>query len=433
MNATYAKACELFPGGVNSPVRACRSVGITPPIVVSANRDVFWDCEGREFIDFCGSWGALIHGHSHPRIVKAICLAASKGSSYGLTSIQEIAFATDLLSFLGLAQHKVRFVSSGTEAAMTAVRLARGITHRPIIIKFTGAYHGHADSLLGGVSITSENLDSLTMILQQEIMDSMLLTLPYNDLEVFCGVMECVGERVAGVIFEPICANMGVVLPKPGFLEVIIEKCCHFGSLSIMDEVVTGFRLGFGGARDTLKHTADITIYGKILGGGTPVAAVVAHKEVLDHLMPDGMVFQAGTLSGNALAMAAGYASIHLCREENFYNSLQHLADVFYCPIEEAISTQGLPVSLVYQGSMFSLFFAGTAPQNFNEVKASDEQKFQEFYREIFNNNVYLSPSPLEVNFISAVHTEEHLIYAQGVILDTLIKVFHGVSSQRSL
>nr|CRI41144.1 Glutamate-1-semialdehyde 2,1-aminomutase [Chlamydia pneumoniae]CRI72780.1 Glutamate-1-semialdehyde 2,1-aminomutase [Chlamydia pneumoniae] len=427
---TFEEACQVFPGGVNSPVRACRSVGVTPPIVSSAQGDIFLDTHGREFIDFCGGWGALIHGHSHPKIVKAIQKTALKGTSYGLTSEEEILFATMLLSSLKLKEHKIRFVSSGTEATMTAVRLARGITNRSIIIKFIGGYHGHADTLLGGISTTEETIDNLTSLIHTPSPHSLLISLPYNNSQILHHVMEALGPQVAGIIFEPICANMGIVLPKAEFLDDIIELCKRFGSLSIMDEVVTGFRVAFQGAKDIFNLSPDITIYGKILGGGLPAAALVGHRSILDHLMPEGTIFQAGTMSGNFLAMATGHAAIQLCQSEGFYDHLSQLEALFYSPIEEEIRSQGFPVSLVHQGTMFSLFFTESAPTNFDEAKNSDVEKFQTFYSEVFDNGVYLSPSPLEANFISSAHTEENLTYAQNIIIDSLIKIFDS-SAQR--
>ncbi|WP_100933973.1 glutamate-1-semialdehyde 2,1-aminomutase [Candidatus Chlamydia corallus] len=421
---TFEEACQVFPGGVNSPVRACRSVGVTPPIVSSAQGDSFLDSQGREFIDFCGGWGALIHGHSHPKIVEAIHKAALKGTSYGLTSEEEILFAKTLLSSLKLEEHKIRFVSSGTEATMTAVRLARGITNRPIIIKFIGGYHGHADTLLEGISITEKNIENLSLLINTPCPSHLLLSLPYNNTEILNHVMESLGSEVAGIIFEPVCANMGVILPQLKFLDCIIELSKHFGSLSIMDEVVTGFRLAFDGAKAIFKLSPDITIYGKILGGGMPAAAVVAHRLILDQLMPEGTIFQAGTMSGNLLAMAAGYAATQLCQSEGFYHDLSQLEALFYSPIEEEIRSQGFPVFLAHQGTMFSLFFNESAPRNFDEAKSSDLKKFQTFYREVFANGIYLSPSPFEANFISSAHTEENLTYAQNIVIDSLIKIF---------
>lgn len=421
ISVAYSEACQVFPGGVNSPVRACRSIGICPPIVVSAQGDIFIDSKGREFIDFCGSWGALIHGHGHPEITSAISMAASQGASYGLTSFMEISFAKALLNSLGLQGHKVRFVSTGTEAAMTAVRLARSITQRTVILKFSGGYHGHADVFLYEREISHETLDSLRDL---DFSSSMVLALPYNDLELFQSVMACIGEYVAGVIFEPVCANMGVIPPLPGFLEGVITTCRFYKSLTIMDEVVTGFRLALGGAREVFHLHPDIAIYGKILGGGAPVAAIVAPTEILDHLMPEGKVFQAGTFSGNSLSMAAGKRSLELCQEEGFYSRLKEIETFFYQPIEEAIVSRNFPVSLSRQRSMFSLFFTRHIPKNIDEARHVDLLAFQEFYRLAFHDGVYLSPSPLEASFLSSAHTEENLTYARNVIIDSLIKVF---------
>lgn len=425
---TYSEACKYFPGGVNSPVRACRIVGIVPPIVSKASRDVFTDSFGKDYIDFCGSWGSLIHGHSHPQIVEAIVHNASLGTSFGLTSENEVACASVLFSLLGCKEYKVRFVSSGTEATMTAVRLACGITSRTVIIRFSGGYHGHADVLLSGVHINEENLFSLTSIVDTHRSVSsglpLTLVLPYNDLQLFQEVMDCIGSLVACVIFEPVCANMGVVLPSPGFLEGILSACRRFSALSIADEVVTGFRLGRKGACGEFSLVPDIAVYGKILGGGMAVAAVVAHHTILDHLQPLGSVFQAGTLSGNPLAMAAGKASLELCNLPRFYENLCALASDFFLPIQEEIVSKGFPVSLVHTGSMFTFFFRETPPRQFSEVQQSDFLRFGKFYRQVFSRGVYLSPSPVEASFLSAVHSQENLVYTQNVLIDSLRNCF---------
>ncbi|EPP37341.1 Glutamate-1-semialdehyde 2,1-aminomutase [Chlamydia avium] len=428
MVMTYSEACKYFPGGVNSPVRACRVVGIEPPIVSKAYRDVFTDSQGKDYIDFCNSWGSLIHGHSHPQIIETISHYSSLGISYGLTSEHEIAFASTLLSVLGYEEHKVRFVSSGTEATMTAVRLACGITARSVIIKFSGCYHGHADVLLSGISINEENISSLISIIDTYRSSRhylpLTLILPYNDLPLFHEVMNLIGDLVACVIFEPVCANMGVILPVPGFLEGILATCRRFSSLSIVDEVVTGFRLGLRGACEKFSLVPDITVYGKILGGGMAVASLVAHQQILDHLQPSGSVFQAGTLSGNPIAMAVGKASIGLCSVPGFYDALNTLALEFFSPIQAEILSRGFPVSLVYAGSMFTFFFSETPPNSFSEAQQSDISRFGKFYRQAFSRGVYLSPSPLEASFLSSIHSRENLAYTQNVLIDSLSDCF---------
>ncbi|BAE81146.1 glutamate-1-semialdehyde 2,1-aminomutase [Chlamydia felis Fe/C-56] len=428
---TYAEACRYFPGGVNSPIRACLPVRIVPPIVSSACRDIFIDSFGNNFIDFCGSWGSLIHGHSHPKILDAICNAASHGTSYGLTSENEISLASTLFSCLDLEDYKLRFVSSGTEATMTAVRLACGVTKCSIIVKFLGCYHGHADVLLKGISVDENNLQNVAHIVDTYFAGQpclpLTLILPYNDVMIFEEVMHQIGERVACVIFEPICINMGVILPKHGFIESILAMCRRYSALSIMDEVVTGFRMGIRGMRSIMDVTADITVYGKILGGGMPVAALLAHQNIMDHLLPLGTVFQAGTLSGNPVAMAAGKASIELCCEPNFYSKLENLTEGFLSPIEEIIRSKGFPVSLVRSGSMFSFFFRDTPPANLSEVQQCDQERFGLFYRQAFSLGVYLSPASTEASFISSVHSRENLAYTQNVLIDSLVKSFDNV------
>lgn len=404
---TYGEACLYFPGGVNSPVRACKSVGITPPIVSRAYKDSFVDSSGKHYIDFCGSWGSLIHGHSHPEIEAALTEALPLGCSYGLTSEVEVRFAKLLLDSLGLPHHRIRFVSSGTEAAMTAVRLAKGVTQRRLCIKFVGCYHGHADSLMQGESPSKNPSREL-------------LEVPYNDLDTFQETMFLLGDSVAGVIFEPVCANMGVVLPEPQFLEKVITLCRKYSALSIMDEVVTGFRLSLGGAGEAFELFPDIVIYGKILGGGLPVAAVVAHKNIMNYLAPDGPVFQAGTLSGNPLAMVAGLTSISMCRRDGFYQKLAQLENIFFSPLKEAIVKKGFPISLVHSRSMFSLFFSPNAPKQLTTVQQTEIQAFRTFYQKIFSRGLYLSPSPFEASFLSSAHTHANLEYAVDIILKAL-------------
>ncbi|QXE27000.1 aspartate aminotransferase family protein [Chlamydia buteonis] len=428
---TYAEACRYFPGGVNSPIRACIPVGIIPPIVSSAYRDIFIDSFGKTFIDFCGSWGSLIHGHGHPKILDVICNSASQGTSYGLTSENEISLAATLFSCLELKDNKVRFVSSGTEATMTAVRLACATTGRSIIIKFLGCYHGHADILLKGIAIDESNIHQVPHIVDTYFLGNpylpLNLILPYNDLQIFEEVMLQVGERVACVIFEPIAINMGVVLPKPGFIEGVTTTSRRFSALTIMDEVVTGFRMGIRGVRSIMDVDSDITVYGKILGGGMPVAAFLAHHSIMDHLLPLGKVFQAGTLSGNPIAMAVGKASIELCREVDFYPKLENLAQSFFAPIEDVIRNRGFPVSLVRVGSMFSFFFRETPPKNLSEVQECDQQMFGVFYRRVFAQGVYLSPASMEASFLSSVHSKENLAYTQNVLIDSLVTTFDSL------
>ncbi|WP_375793190.1 aspartate aminotransferase family protein [Chlamydia sp. 12-01] len=428
---TYADACRYFPGGVNSPIRACIPVGIVPPIVSKASQDIFIDSFGKNFIDFCGSWGSLIHGHSHPKILDAIYNAASQGTSYGLTSENEISLASTLFSCLQLRDHKLRFVSSGTEATMTSVRLACGATKRSIIIKFLGCYHGHADVLLKGIAIDGDNLMEVPHLVDRYFSSHpclpLTLILPYNDSTIFEEVMQKIGEHVACVIFEPIAINMGVVLPESGWIESIITTCQRHAALSIMDEVVTGFRMGVQGMRSIMDIAPDITVYGKILGGGMPVAALLAHQSIMDHLMPVGTVFQAGTLSGNPIAMAAGKASVELCLETDFYPKLENLTEEFLSPIEDTIRSKGFPVALVRAGSMFSLFFRETSPKNLHDVAQCDQKAFGVFYRYAFSQGVYLSPASMEASFLSAVHSKENLAYTQNVLIDSLVKTFESI------
>ena len=415
----FSRASQYFPGGVNSPVRACRAVNIIPPVVVKASGDSFVDSQGKTYIDFCGSWGSLIHGHNHPFICEAIQRGVQKGISYGLTSEQEIIFAEEIFSYLGIQHnYKIRFMSTGSEATMTAVRLARGITERSIIIKFSGCYHGHADVFLQEIPVPQIPLETLYLT------KPLTLALPFNNLHLFQDVMNAIGHKVAGVIFEPICANMGVILPSPGFIEGIIQTCKTTGSLSIMDEVVTGFRVGKGGAAALHQTQPDILVFGKILGGGLPASAVCAPTTIMDYLAPAGPIFQAGTLSGNPLAMTAGKASVYLCRKENFYSQLATIEHAFLAPIEHMIQSSGIPVTLVRYGSLFSFFFSKNRPSNLADVQLCDAGSFQKFYQQAFSAGIYLSPSPFEASFLSTAHSIENLNYAQQVLIESLEKVF---------
>lgn len=423
LTMNYEYACRLLPGGVNSPVRACLPVGVIPPILSSAKGDLFLDNQGRAFLDFCCSWGSLIHGHHHPEIYQVIQEEASKGISYGLTSENELLFASFLLKILDCSNHKIRFVSSGTEATMTAARLACGITKRPIIIKFSGCYHGHSDIFLNELVFHEESLDLLQNLIsfRQQSCNGIpiVLSLPYNDPLTLRAVMEKIGDQVAGIIFEPVCANMGIVLPHPEFLSTIFSLCQQFSCLSVMDEVVTGFRCTLYGARSLFNVEPDIITYGKIIGGGLPVAAIIATESIMNYLAPIGPVFQAGTLSGNPLAMATGLKSIQLCTKEGFYETLQASMDAFCQPIEDLIQKHSLPLCLVREHSMFSFFFAETAPTNFKEVKATNQSLFKQFYRLLFDQNIYLSPSPFEANFLSSAHCLHHL----NDVSETIIRV----------
>lgn len=407
----YSRACAVIPGGVNSPVRSFRHLRMSPLIVESGKGDLLKDVDGKEYIDFCCSWGALILGHAHEQVVKGVCEQIQKGTSFGIATEMEERIASKIVSLVPSLE-KIRFVSSGTEATMTAMRLARGYTERSKIVKFTGHYHGHSDSLLiqAGSGVASLNpLATSKGVNPSTIADT--LCFPFNDFEAIRTFFRRspLASQVAAVILEPITGNMGVVPPEPGFLEMLREETLRNGSLLIFDEVITGFRVGLTGAQGLYGIDPDLTCLGKVIGGGFPVAAVGGKANILDCLAPLGQVYQAGTLSGNPVAMRAGWETIHLIEKKGFYESLQKKADRMTGPIEKTIAGKKGPICLQKQGSMFNLFFGLTKVTSKEDLKALDEEKFIQFFRYLFERGIYISPSSQEAWFISAAHTEDHL------------------------
>ncbi|MEG1542768.1 MAG: glutamate-1-semialdehyde 2,1-aminomutase [Victivallaceae bacterium] len=415
----FSKAVAVMPGGVSSPVRAFMGLGIIPPILHSAFEDQ-WTCvNGNRYIDYCGSWGALINGHAHPQIIDAVTEAAEKGTSYGLTSLKEIEFAEYIVSLLPFVD-KVRFAASGTEAAMTAIRMARAYTGKRLVVKFQGHYHGHSDVLSEQAgSFLLHKKGSGTFSSESEI-----VVLPYNDFEVFSSFMSERGDSVAGVIFEPVSANMGVVLPKPGFLKHVTDSNRNYGIVTIADEVVTGFRLGLLGARSCYDFTSDLTLFGKIIGGGLPVAAIGGKAEFMDVLMPLGNVFHAGTFSGNPLGASAGMANLMLCSEPDFYESLEKKTNRFLEPIENFIVERDLPVRVVRKGSMFCFRFTSKNVSNFAGVEQCDAGLFKDFFLKMYEKGVYLSPSVFETGFVSSAHSDFNLDYTVEVVRTSLDELF---------
>lgn len=415
--ACFLRAKEVMPGGVSSPVRACSRLGIVPPVVIAACKDKIIDVSNREYIDYCGSWGALIHGHAHEKIISAVTEAANKGTSYGITAIGEIEFAEYLVETLNFID-KVRFVSSGTEAAMTAVRLARAATGRNVIVKFEGHYHGHADVFLGRAG------SALSGLKQFSYSTPGTVDLVYNDPVGFIDFMSKNGHTVAGVIFEPVAANMGLILPENNFLKRMTMICRDSGAIVIADEVITGFRLDYKGARALYDFDSDITIFGKIVGGGLPLAVVGGSKDLMDLLMPEGNVFQAGTLSGNPIAVAAGMASLKMCAQDGFYEELQAKADFFLEPVEDFIIQNDLPVILTRRGSMFSFSFAKEKNVCFADSEIRRSDLFKKFFRKLYEEGIYLSPSVFETGFISSAHSYESLRYTSEMMIEVLTMLF---------
>ncbi|MCS7262617.1 MAG: glutamate-1-semialdehyde 2,1-aminomutase [Aquificaceae bacterium] len=404
----FEKARALMPGGVSSPVRAFKAVGGEPVVVASARGSRIWDAEGREYIDFLMSWGPLILGHAHPQVVRAVQEQAQKGLSYGLTNLHEITLAQMVVSAMP-AVEMVRFVSSGTEATMSAIRLARGYTGRKYVVKFEGCYHGHGDSLLvsAGSGVATLGIPGTPGV--PEEVAKLTLVVPYNDVGALKEVFERYGEDIACVIVEPVAGNMGVVLPKPGFLEAIREITRAYGALVICDEVITNFRLSKGGAQELLGRDPDLTCMGKILGGGMPLGAYGGRREIMEKVAPEGPVYQAGTLSGNPLSVVAGIATLEELFRLNPYQELQRLTQKLTAGIGEVLSRKGIPHRINQIGSMFTVFFTDREVYDYETAKTSDRELFGRFFRSLLREGVLIPPAQFEAWFLSTAHTEEDI------------------------
>jgi glutamate-1-semialdehyde 2,1-aminomutase len=403
--ALFAEALKYIPGGVNSPVRAFRGVGGEPFFVNRAAGSRVWDVDGNELIDFVGTWGPAILGHAHPRIVRAIQQAAEHGTSFGIPNPFEVEMAQLICREVPSVQ-KVRMCNSGTEATMSAIRLARGFTKRDKIIKFDGCYHGHADSLLvkaGSGALTFGYPDSAGV---PQSFSQHTLVLPFNDMDAVKAAFAANPGQIAGLIIEPIPANAGLYLPQPGFLEQIRRVTQQEEAVLIFDEVMTGFRLGFRGAQGIFGITPDLSCFGKIIGGGLPVGAFGGRQDIMDCLAPLGPVYQAGTLSGNPLAMAAGLAALDELRREDHYSRLEELGRQLETGMKEAARQAGVAVTFQRIGSMFCGYFTDRPVFNVADAMRSDRAKFAKFFHSMLAQGVYLAPSQFEAGFISAAHTE---------------------------
>ena len=413
-NSSRTKSKEIFRrgeqslvGGVNSPVRAFRSVGGEPLVVERGSGARLWDADGNEYIDYVCSWGALILGHAHPAIVAAIQDQATRGTSYGVTTELEVELAERIKRAIPSIE-KIRFVSSGTEATMSAARLARGFTKRDFILKFEGCYHGHADSFLSeaGSGLATLGISSSPGV--PEAFASLTLNVPYNDLAAVEKTFAAHPGKIAAIIVEPIAANMGVVPPEPGFLEGLREISKRNGALLILDEVITGFRLCYGGAQTLYKVEPDLTTLGKIIGGGLPVGAYGGPAEIMDMVAPLGPMYQAGTLSGNPLAMAAGIATLkHLNENRDIYDKLEYMANLVADSVRDAARDAGVDLVFNRVGSMFTWFFQKGNVWDWPSASKSDAAKFGKFHRAMLENGVYLPPSQYEAAFVSAAHTPD--------------------------
>lgn len=402
--ALFAAALQHFPGGVNSPVRAFRAVGGQPFFVESAQGAWLTDADGNRLLDYVCTWGPAILGHAHPKIIAAIKDAADRGTSFGIPHALELALAERVRQFVpGVG--KIRFCSSGTEACMSAIRLARGFTRRDRIVKFDGCYHGHGDSLLvraGSGALTLGQPDSAGVPAD---LARLTLVIPYNDPEALKAVFATHGTEIAAVIVEGVPANAGLYLPRPGFYELLEQLCRQHGALFICDEVMTGFRLGRNGAQGRFGLTPDLSCFGKIIGGGLPVGALTGRAEIMDYLAPLGPVYQAGTLSGNPLAMAAGLAALDELAAMDAYGVLESLGAQLEVGMQEAARSAGIAVQWQRIGSLFCGYFTDRQVHNVTEALRSDRERFARFFHGLLDAGIYFAPSQFEAGFISTAHT----------------------------
>jgi glutamate-1-semialdehyde 2,1-aminomutase len=404
----FSKACQVIPGGVNSPVRACKSVGCDPLFVASAKGCTVTDVDGNEFIDFVGSWGPMILGHGHPDVIKAIRDTAPGGTSFGAPTPLEVELAEMVCDSVPSLE-KVRFVSSGTEATMSAVRLARGYTGRNMVIKFDGCYHGHADSFLvkAGSGVITLGIPGSPGVPDDIVKNT--LSIPYNNVEVLEKTLRNETLDIACVIIEPVAGNMGVVVPETAFLHKLRELTAELGIVLIFDEVITGFRLALGGAQERFNITPDLTCLGKIIGGGLPVGAYGGKKEIMDNIAPDGPVYQAGTLSGNPLAMAAGLAMLKVIRQPGFYDRLEEKSDRYVEKLTAIAANAPVPTVLNRIGSMMTCFFTSTPVTDFESAMNADTERYGQHFRQMLSKGIWLAPSQFEAAFISDAHNWTYL------------------------
>ena len=404
----FKDAQKVIPGGVNSPVRACKSVGADPLFIRKAEGAVIIDADGNRYIDYVGSWGPMILGHNHPVVVRAVRKVLERGMSFGAPTDLEIELAQRVIEAVPSID-MVRMVNSGTEAAMSAIRLARGVTQRDAVIKFDGCYHGHADTLLvaAGSGVATLRIPGSPGV--PASVAGHTLSLPYNDIACFEKIMAEQGEKVACVIVEPVAGNMGLVPPVPGFLQALRRLTEKHGAILIFDEVMTGFRVAHGGAQALYDITPDLACFGKIIGGGLPVGAYGGRRDIMSHIAPQGPVYQAGTLSGNPLAMAAGIATLAQLRKKGVYERLQKKSARLCAGLARAAAEAGIPAQVDHVGSMLGMFFCPEPVRSFEDAQKSDLALFAKFYQGMRAEGIYIAPSQFEVLFLSAAHTDEHI------------------------
>jgi glutamate-1-semialdehyde 2,1-aminomutase len=415
----FERAEKVFVGGVNSPVRAFRSVGGEPLIIQRGNGQYLYDADGNELLDYVCSWGAMLLGHAHPAVTQSIVGQAQRGTSFGATTELEVELAT-LITQAIPAIEKIRFVSSGTEATMSAVRLARGVTKRDFILKFEGCYHGHADSFLSQAGSGLATLGIAECPGVPQALAELTLNAPYNDLGAVDRFFSQHKNKIAAVIVEPIAANMGVVEPEPGFLTGLREITKRNGALLIVDEVITGFRMHFGAAQQLAGVQADLTTLGKIIGGGLPVAAYGGSAEIMNHVAPVGPVYQAGTLAGNPLAMSAGIATLKQLTRPGLYDGVHEQAGRLVAGLRQALVETGISGKVNATASLATLFFTAQPVRNYSDAKRSDTKRYGRFFREMLDRGIFLAPSQFEAAFVSAAHTSDDISRTIAAARDSL-------------
>ena len=401
----FARAIEAIPGGVNSPVRACRSVGTKPVFIQRGEGSRLFDADGNAYIDYVGSWGPMILGHTHPDVIEAIRGVLGRGTSFGAPTDLEIELAEAVIEAVPSVE-MVRMVNSGTEATMSAIRLARGVTGRDLLIKFDGCYHGHADTLLveAGSGVATLGIPGSPGVPEAFVQNT--LSLPYNDVERLADVISEKGDSIAAVIVEPVAGNMGLVPPEPGFLETLRTLTQDRGIILIFDEVMTGFRVAYGGAQALYEVIPDLTCMGKVIGGGLPVGAYGGKKDIMKKVAPEGPVYQAGTLSGNPVAMVAGIATLKCLRQSRFYETLEARSGMLEAGLKEAAAKAQLPMVSNRVGSMMGLFFTEERVFDFAGAQKSDLETFAKYFRGMLKRGIYLAPSQYEALFVSSAHNE---------------------------
>jgi glutamate-1-semialdehyde 2,1-aminomutase len=420
----YQRAVQSIPGGVNSPVRACKSVGAEPLFIQRAEGAEVFDADGNRYIDYIGSWGPMILGHRHPAVTAAIEAVLARGTSFGAPTDLEIELAEMLIAAVPSLE-MVRLVNSGTEAAMSAVRLARGYTGRDLIVKFDGCYHGHADTLLvaAGSGVATLGIPGSPGV--PEATAGQTFSLPYNDIACFAEFMQRQGDQVACVLVEPVAGNMGLVAPAPGFLKALRKLTTQHGALLVFDEVMTGFRVAYGGAQALYRIKPDLSCFGKIIGGGLPVGAYGGRRKIMSRIAPQGPVYQAGTLSGNPLAMAAGIATLKQLKKKGFYERLEKKSRRLSAGLVRAAAAAGVEAQVGHVGSMLGIFFCAYPVHGFEDAKRCDLKLFSRFYQGMRAEGVYIAPSQFEALFLSAAHTDVQIdatVAAAGRVLTARAK-----------